>query len=387
MLLTRYYAIVLFVLVTLLPATVLAVSACEPDGVQTSGSIYRICMPAPASYNGDLVIWAHGFQDAGTPVQIPEDQLMIGGVSIIDIINQLGFAFATNSYSKTGLAVRQGMADILDLVDIFISQQGVPERIYIVGASEGGIITTLLTEQYPQVFTGGMAVCGPIGSFPYQINYFGDARATFEIFFPGVIPGDTFNPSQELVENWAEYYEQVVKPEVFAPANRQLLDQWAKVARLPFEQSDYLNTLEISVKDVLRYSVVNLKDAAATLGGFPYENRKRIYKGSNNDLILNLKVQRVAADGAALQEMSAHYQTSGLLDIPLVTMHTLKDQQVPYLHQFIYSLKTLAAGNLISKHVPLTSSNFGHCNFDLDEVLTGFFVMLSYTGGAGVILN
>ena len=49
-------------------------SGCEPDGTQASGSIYRICMPA-TGYNGMLVIWAHGFQDAGTPVSIPEDQL------------------------------------------------------------------------------------------------------------------------------------------------------------------------------------------------------------------------------------------------------------------------------------------------------------------------
>ena len=49
-------------------------SVCDPDGLQASGSIYRICMPS-SGYNGILVVWAHGFQDAGTPVGIPEDQL------------------------------------------------------------------------------------------------------------------------------------------------------------------------------------------------------------------------------------------------------------------------------------------------------------------------
>ena len=81
-----------------------AEAACEPDGTQTSGSIYRICMPPAGQYNGMLVIWAHGFQDAGTPVQIPEDQLCLDGICIPDIVNGLGFGFATNSYSKTGLA-------------------------------------------------------------------------------------------------------------------------------------------------------------------------------------------------------------------------------------------------------------------------------------------
>ena len=83
--------------------------------IQASGSIYRICMPLGDSYNGKLVIWAHGFQDATDPVQIPEDQLSFGGISIPEVITSLGYGFATNSYSKTGLAVVQGKEDIVDL--------------------------------------------------------------------------------------------------------------------------------------------------------------------------------------------------------------------------------------------------------------------------------
>ncbi len=56
------------------------------------------------------------------------------------------------------------------------------------------------------------------------------------------------------------------------PANRSKLDQWVTVAKLPYDATDYLNTVEQSVADVLRYSVVNLTDAAATIGGFPFDN-------------------------------------------------------------------------------------------------------------------
>src|SRR5262245_49600081 len=161
-----------------------ALATCDPDGVQKSGSIYRICMPDGFS-NGRLVIWAHGFQDAGTPVSIPEDQLCFADLCLPELITSLGFAFATNSYSKTGLAVVQGMDDIRDLVNIFIEQKGAPERVYLTGASEGGLITALLAEQYPDVFDAGVAACGPVGNFSYQIDYFGDARVTFEYFWPG----------------------------------------------------------------------------------------------------------------------------------------------------------------------------------------------------------
>lgn len=361
--------------------TLAAGSSCAPDGVQASGSIYRICMPTPGAYNGDLVVWAHGFQDAGTPVQIPEDQLSVGDISLPAIINGLGFGFATNSYSKTGLAVRQGMADILDLVAIYAAEHGAPRRVFLTGASEGGLITTLLVEKHPEVFTGGVAACGPIGSFQYQINYFGDARVLFEVFFPGVIPGDPFSPPQTLVDNWQTYYTDNVRPVVFDPANRARLRQWVKTARLPYDPNDFLRTVETSVADVLRYAVVNAADAGATLGGFPFDNRTRIYTGSDNDFLLNLQVPRLRADTAAVTEMRTHYDTRGRLQVPLVTLHTSRDQQVPQLHQALYTLKTLASGDLFTRHVPITVNRYEHCNFTAPEVLVSFGLLVQASGG------
>jgi pimeloyl-ACP methyl ester carboxylesterase len=357
-------------------------SVCQPDGVQASGSIYRICMPA-SGYNGMLVVWAHGFQDAGTPVSIPEDQLCLDDLCLPELVNGLGFAFATNSYSKTGLAIRQGQADILDLVNLFAAAHGPPQKVYLVGASEGGIITALNLEQHPDVFSAGVAACGPIGDFRYQLNYFGDARATFQYFFPGVIPGDPLDPPPALVANWSSYYESIVRPIVFDPANRHRLDQWVAVADLPFDSDNYLATVAVSVRDVLRYSVVNLKDGATTLGGFPFDNTLRWYSGSDNDLLLNLFVLRVSADPAAVAEMNAHYQTTGVLSRPLITLHTLRDQQVPYVHEQLYALKTLVSGSLFTRHLPISIDRFEHCNFTKEEALFSFAVMLFYDGVLG----
>ncbi|MDO8705785.1 MAG: hypothetical protein Q7J84_12655 [Sulfuricaulis sp.] len=72
--------------------------------------------------------------------------------------------------------------------------------------------------------------------------------------------------------------------------------------------------------------MVNTKDAAATLGGFPYDNRSRVYTGSDNDFVLNLLVPRLRAEGTALTEMRTHYNTRGQLAVPLVTIHTQRDQ-------------------------------------------------------------
>jgi pimeloyl-ACP methyl ester carboxylesterase len=365
--------------------SVYAQSTCDPDGLQASGSIYRICMPPPETFNGSLVIFAHGFQDAGTPVQIPEEQLEAGGLSLPGLVNDLGFAFATNSYSKTGLAVRQGMDDILDLVDIYTQTYGPPDKVFLTGASEGGIVTALLVEQHPEVFAGGVAACGPIGNFRGQINYFGNGRVLFDWYFPGLIPGDPLDPPDDLVDNWETFYATVVEPEVFAPSNAATLMEYAAVAKLPFDPADPIESLKISVRDMLRYGVVNFRDAGETLGGFPFGNRWRWYTGSSDDAALNAAVARARADPAALAEMRKHYTTSGRLEVPLITVHTTLDQQVPFWHETLYAVKTLLSGALFKRHLPIVVNRFEHCNFTAADVLVSFGAMLLYSGDLGLL--
>jgi hypothetical protein len=173
---------------------------------------------------------------------------------------------------------------------------------------------------------------------------------------------------------------------VFAPANRSSLDQWVTVAQLPFDPDRYLETVAISVRDVLRYAVVNLNDAASTLGGFPFDNHSQWYRGSANDLRLNVFVPRRTADPEAVVEMRA-YNTSGQLTRPLITLHTLRDQQVPYFHEILYTLKTLSSGSFLVDHVNITVDRFEHCNFTPGEAIGAFALMLLYAGDLDVLLG
>ncbi|MCB0235781.1 MAG: prolyl oligopeptidase family serine peptidase, partial [Anaerolineae bacterium] len=325
---------------------------CEPDGTQTSGAVYRICMPPNWWYNGDLVIYAHGYVAPYEPVAIPEDQLCLpdNGPCLPDIINVLGYGFATTSYSTNGLAVQQGVADVVDLVNVFAQTHGQPNHVYLVGVSEGGLVTALTTEQYPNIFDGGVAACGPVGDFRYQVNYFGNFRAVFDYFYPGLIPGDPVNVPPALVPIWEDYYQTDIKPVIFDPANASKLQQVMAVTKAPVDPGDPVASTEHSVKDALWYQIVGTNDATAKLGGQPFDNQRVWYRGSVNDWQLNLMVQRIAADPAALAQINAHLQTSGVLTSPLVTMHTTLDQQVPYAHEVFYRLKTLFAGSGL-KHI------------------------------------
>jgi pimeloyl-ACP methyl ester carboxylesterase len=344
--------------------------ACDPDGMQDSGAVYRICMPA--IWNGDLLVYAHGYVPPTKPVGIPEDQMTLpDGTSIADLANILGYAFATTSYSTNGLAVPQGIADLVDLMDIFTAEKGEPDKVYLVGVSEGGVITTLAVEQHPDVFDGGLAMCGPYGDFGAQINYFGDFRVVFDYFFPDLIPGSPVDIPNDLIERWeSEYYKTIIEPAIENPANAIRVEQLLNVTNAPYDTQDP-STKKHTIERLLWYNVFATNDARAKLGGQPFDNQNRAYAGSNDDAQLNQRVQRFSAEQAALDEIAANYQTTGKLSVPLVTMHTTGDPVVPYWHAIRYRGKIIAADN-IALHEPMKVDRYGHCTFEATHVLDAF---------------
>ncbi len=352
-----------------------ATSNCLPDGLQASGAVYRICMPPDGQWNGDLVIYAHGYVAFNEPIAIPEDQLEVGGISLPEVINALGYGFATTSYSVNGLAIPEALLDVVDLVDVFREQVGEPGRVLIVGASEGGLVTTLAVELYPDIFDGGVAACGPIGSFRWQINTRGDFRIIFDYFFPGVLPGTINGYPDWLIENFELYYQWVIRPTLARPENLTRLIQLISVTHLPYDPANLSATLDKSLRDLLWYNVFGTGDAIAKFGGHPFDNRYRYYTGSNNDAALNAAVERVGADVAALENMAKYYETTGAIGSPLVTIHTLLDQQVPYWHELLYEYKIAQQGKqALFAHLPIL--RYGHCEFTPTEILVAFAILI-----------
>lgn len=354
-------------------------STCQPDATQPIGAIYRICMPAPGMWNGDLVVFAHGYVAFNEPIAIPEDHLIIGGVSVPALVNALGFAFATNSYSINGLAIVQGMNELKELVDIFKSSIGVPNRVYLIGPSEGGIITALSVEAFPQVYSGGLAACGPIGDFRGHVNYLGDFRVVFDYFFPGVLPPSPIAIPDTVIANWETVYVPAIEQALqsYPSATAQLLN----VTGAPIGADPA--TVAETVIGILWYNAFGTNDATQKLGGQPFGNLLRIYTGSNNDLQLNRMVQRFAADAAALAEIEAKYQTSGHLLRPVVTLHTTGDPIIPYWHEPLYRAKVMANGSA-AMHVNIPIVRYGHCEFTAAEALIAFVVLIQKVTGAGV---
>ncbi len=370
----------LLALLALLAAAlpVLPAHAQAPDncvtGLQSSGAIFAICMPPEGTdWNGDLLVYAHGYVAYNEPVAIPQDQLVFNdGTSIPSLINGQGYAFATTSYRENGLAAITGLEDILDLVRIFKDLHPEVQHIYLAGPSEGGLVTVLGIERHPEVFTAGLSLCGPIGDFSKQINYWGDFRVLFDYYFPGVIPGTAMSIPQTVIDNWEGTYKGLVLSAVAAKPAK--LSELIRVAKAKYALTDPVNSKLSTVEQLMWYSVFATQDGIDKLGGIPFDNKRTRYIDSSNDFLLNRLVERYTADPAAIAGMQP-YQTSGILKVPLVTMHTTGDPVVPYFHETLYKNKiTAAKSSALYNHLAI--ARYGHCSFKSSEALAGFSLMV-----------
>jgi pimeloyl-ACP methyl ester carboxylesterase len=360
-------------------ATPLVAATCESDVTLDSGAVVRVCMPTTMAWNGDVVLWAHGYVETTRPVAIPEEQLCLGGTFCLpDVITALGYAFVTTSYRNNGL-VLDGVEDMTQALDYFTGEHGAARHTYLTGASEGGLVTTLAVEQHPEVFEGGVAACGPIGDFVKQVGYYGDFRVLFDYFFPNLLPGEVGSIPQEAIDTWDSLWNDTLVPAIFAPENADKLSQLLKTARATYMRNDP-TTIQTTVHDALWYNVFATNDLVAKLGGMPFDNMAKQYMGSADDAALNETVKRYNSDPAALDAVNAMLQTSGNLTTPLVTLHTWMDQQVSYSQEILYTMKLRDAGTT-AERVNIPALRYGHCNFMPWEALLSFAIMVARVQG------
>jgi hypothetical protein len=347
-----------------------------PPGCQlgqlSSGAWTAICVPQ--TWNGGLIVYAHGYVAPDEPLDFYNLEIP-NGPYLPTLVQSLGFAFATTTYSRNGLAILQGVDDVRELAEDFWSHYPQRGTTYIAGASEGGAVTTLSVERSKAVFDAGFSLCGPIGDFRKQIDYWGDFRVLFDYFFPGVLPPDAMNIPPDLMAGWEDVYQLAVVAALQAdPLAAAQLIRTSKAAIDRYDPTSIGNT----TAGLLWYNVHSTNDGVKVLGGIPYDNWTRIYRGSVNDVALNAAVQRVQAVPSARAALGA-YDTNGRPLTPLITMHTTGDEIVPFWHQTLYRRKLSANGSTNSIQLPI--NRYGHCNFTTNEVLVGFSLMvLSATG-------
>lgn len=67
------------------------------------------------------------------------------------------------------------------------------------------------------------------------------------------------------------------------------------------------------------------------------------------------------------------------MTLPLVTIHTVGDELVPFWHELIYADKATVTGKGKLTQIPVF--RYGHCNFTVQEMLSAFgLLVLQVTG-------
>jgi pimeloyl-ACP methyl ester carboxylesterase len=344
------------------------------DGTLPSGALSRFCFPS--NWNGELVVYAHGYVSARDPIAVRDDP--IGNRTVSEIVNGLGYAFATTSYRANGLVVPQAVEDLVELRNAFDrAYHPDPARTYVVGVSEGGLIAALAAERHPELLSGALAACGPVGDFQAQLDYFGDFRVVFDYLFPGVLPGSVTDVPADVRTNWASVYV----PAVVAALRSDPVSaaELLHVTGAPFDPTD-ITTVGSTTLGILWYDVFALPDARERLGGQPYDNTARVYAGSRDDVALNAGVTRVAADPAASAAIRAGFETTGQLGVPVVTLHTTGDPIVPFAQEPAFAARVQAAG-AAAQLTQIEVARYGHCTFQESEVLGAFSTLVERVTG------
>jgi pimeloyl-ACP methyl ester carboxylesterase len=116
-------------------------------------------LEVPANWNGQLVMWAHGYRGQVTVLTVDRPAFGLRQTFVDE-----GYAWAASSYYDNGYDVRAGVLSEHDLAQHVASLlHRYPNRIYIVGESLGGHVIGRSLEQYPYFYSGALPMCGVLG--------------------------------------------------------------------------------------------------------------------------------------------------------------------------------------------------------------------------------
>ena len=328
-----------------------------------NGAAYEIQIPD--NWNKKLVMYAHGYEQVGTPHN------MLYPNPVLNVFLARGFAVARSTYNRTGWALPEGVDDTETLRKYFNKKHGKPDSTFITGHSMGGGVTVASIEKYPKIYNGGLALC-PLSNRPYeQVKGAFDSYVTFNALFPGLLP-----PVAEVMSGKAA--------PVFTTDFRASIKKAASFIYLikqskPDDLAKFLEHRGLKLDDfpfTLVFLDGVLRDMATQSGGNPFDNTNTLYSGFLDDWALNKKVERVAA--TASNQRLTTYDRTGIVDKPLLMMHTTYDQLIS-LNDAVSHYDNLVHEKRKEKNLKTFITNGqGHCNFTGEQTATAFDALRSW---------
>jgi len=336
------------------------------DGRTGPGSVYRLIRPT--NWNGTLLLYAHGYVSPEVPVGISPDAQLVASLVV-----PRGFAVAISSFSENGWVVKDGTQRTHQLLGLFTSKFGQPSRVYVAGASMGGLIAIRLAETWPDEFAGLLPACAVASGTTRQFDYALNVRVLFDVFYPGVLPWSPIDAPAGL-----NPFLDIIAPAVAAmTANPAGAAAIASIAQTPVPFASGPELFE-SITTALVASAGSQENLELTHGQPYFDNSATQYTGALPPATLafiNANVQRFSGSPAGQNLLAHDYTPTGDLRMPALTLSTFRDPVAPGFHRTIYGQQVAAAGNadlLVQRSVNGTAGGYGHCTFTPQELTQAF---------------
>jgi hypothetical protein len=366
-----------------------------------NGSLYKV--EVPANWNGQLVMYAHGYRGTG-------NGLTTDAPPIRRWLIQNGYAWAAASYSKNYYDVRAGVEDTNALALAFndiATKNGrtlaAPSKYFITGVSMGGHITAAAIEDEAAAFavhkvkySGAVPMCGVVGDTEL-FNEFAAMQVTAQAL-AGVpaYPTDKFVDINTQVTNtlFSKFTTtpSFPTPSIIATATgtkylsvlqnitggpRPMFDQGVAFGQsFPSAYGTFVsdpNTPYGSVTGILNKNVLDTTGFTYTIDG-----------DAAGSTALNASAQKVtpAPDANRLRTDGLRWvpKANGEFKIPVVSIHTLGDLFVPFSMEQVYQKRVAAKGNsgfLVQRAI----RGISHCDFTVAEMSAAFDAMVKWEAG------
>jgi len=393
--------VITFALVVAILGAVVATGNAQTvlTGNTDGGAFFKIVVPAV--WNGDLVIWNHGY--SFNP---------IGPVSDLGPLNALqlseGYAVAASSYQQNNWAVFKTKNDLQNMVNVFKANFGTPNHVLVNGASLGGIVTAQAIEKANiGNVVGAFPFCGAVAG---SRNWDGgiDLRLLYDVVCGGVpggaIPGGPeglpvgfppFPAGVGAILTAVNTCTGASTPAAFrTPAQAARLAQLLGISQVP--NTSFLNQDMIFVTYGLSDLIHNPNklgnsNDSCTGAGTPTAcctglGTGTCWQGVGNANVnydgggfFDTNIQRVTPNAGAANRVEKNYTPSGNVGgVKIVSIHTDKDGLVVVENEDSYR-DVVSAGNL-STAIAIEATP-SHCGFTSSEVAAGWESLRAWVGG------
>ncbi|MEV1145954.1 hypothetical protein [Micromonospora sp. NPDC049799] len=329
----------------------------------------------PANWNGDLVMWAHGYRGQ-TTVLSPE-------APAFDLRQRLleqGYAWAASSYTRNGFDIRSGVLSTKDLADHFARLVDRPHRTYLAGVSMGGYIIGRSLEQYPGYYDGGLPMCGVLGDhelLDFFLDYNLAAQALAGVRAYPTPPDYLTNAVPRIQVALGLTGISPTNPAIVNDRGRQLRDITVNRSGGPRPGADA--SFAIWKDFLFGISVTNGGDSPAERPGQLATNLFTRYS-PNSPVDVNATVQRVAPENL-WQRLSPTLtevpRIAGRPTAPVVSLHNLGDLFVPFSMEQAYARDVAKHGRsrLVVQRAIRAAQ---HCEFTPTEAGTAWDDLVSW---------